>query len=125
MLLSFKADPNSHFVDGSTPLYAACKAGNSRVVELLLAHRADPNRNRELGHTPLYIACLNGRSETVNVLLTSSALSNACLDFAPLVAAARSYGQDQVLEILEAHRKRKPAAAVAATTTTVQQQQQS
>jgi hypothetical protein len=105
VLLACGANANATFVDGSTPLYAACKAGHSSVVELLLSAKADVNRSRELGHTPLYIACLNGRADTVSVLLRSSALSNACIDYAPLIAAARSYGQLGVTEILETHKQ--------------------
>lgn len=42
------ADPNAHFGNGWTPLFAAANAGNYEAAELLLKAGANPNQQREI-----------------------------------------------------------------------------
>ena len=70
----FEIPDNTH----DTPLYAACKKGHNKIVELLLAKRADVNKvnTNTKEDTPLYAACEEGHNEIVELLLDKEANVN-------------------------------------------------
>ena len=70
----FEIPDNTH----DTPLYAACKKGHNKIVELLLAKGADVNKvnTNTKEDTPLYAACEEGHNEIVELLLDKEANVN-------------------------------------------------
>jgi ankyrin repeat protein len=56
-----------------TPLFDACLAGSTAVVEFLLKHGADPNRRDRSGRTPLMMAAFGGETQIVRHLLVAGA----------------------------------------------------
>lgn len=76
-LLLLGADPNSAAADGTTPLFAACKAGSAEAARALTFAGADPHAEVDrMGSTPLYIACHRGHAATVDELCLGGADPN-------------------------------------------------
>ena len=88
-------------VMGETPLYAACRHGHLRTVEVLLQLGADTNKRTESQETPLWIASCRGHAEAARVLLGAGALIDARDEDGetPLMKAAE-FGYDCLVELL-------------------------
>ena len=63
--------------DGSTPLHAAARNGDTDAVTALLNAAADPNARDEDGSTPLHRAAEEGHTDAVTALLAHDADPNA------------------------------------------------
>ena len=70
LMLSYGANPRIHTNSGSTPLHAACVAGESKYVIALVKNGAIVNtQNPSNGETPLHKACSLAEPEVVRELL--------------------------------------------------------
>lgn len=96
-------DPRS----GTTPLYAACRAGRGDIVRLLLDVGADVEMLTIDSHTPLQFACQLGHAAATEALIERRASVNRCEPLAPdevgwppLVLAAERGHIDAVATLL-------------------------
>jgi len=70
-LLSSSADRDT--INGTTPLFEACRYADLPTVQLLLSYGASINLHDRMGHTPLHYAASAGAKETVRYLLVEGA----------------------------------------------------
>ncbi|CAC5396484.1 unnamed protein product [Mytilus coruscus] len=54
-----------------TPLFLACRSGNTECVELLVASQCDINSSNVEGKSPLHIACSEENADIVGILLNT------------------------------------------------------
>ena len=59
--------------DNETPLFAACKAGNYKMVKLLVEKNANVSAVNKNNETPLFAACRKGDLETMKLLVNNGA----------------------------------------------------
>lgn len=91
----------------STPLHAACRAGNLNMVRLLLEHNADPNACEIVpvgGAAPLHLAVEHDFLSIVEMLLRAGAstLSQNARGLTPLHVAAQE-GRAEITRLLLDH----------------------
>ena len=55
-----------------TPLYVACEAGQTEIVNLLLAYGGNANQQARDGRAPIHIAAENGWNQAIVSLLEVS-----------------------------------------------------
>lgn len=78
LLIAAHADVNaSTRLQGLTPLFMACQAGNAAMIELLVSKGANPNQANPLGTTPLMVAASSGSVKAVEALIAHGAEVNA------------------------------------------------
>ena len=68
-LLLALCDPNNYGAPPRSPLGAAIRRGEERVVEVLLQHRADPHLREHAQEVPLLLAIAKGATNCVKILL--------------------------------------------------------
>ena len=78
MLLAAGANVKATTRNGvATPLFMACKNGNSAMIDVLLKGGSDPDATDEHGTTPLMIAAASGKADAVKMLVDHGANVNA------------------------------------------------
>ncbi|KAM8972069.1 LOW QUALITY PROTEIN: cortactin-binding protein 2 [Pelodytes ibericus] len=104
ILIAFNADIN-HVDGGQTPLYLACKNGNSEIVKLLLEAGADQSIKTNDGWTPIHAAVDCGNVDCLKYLMDcgvpsdgnhlnnngeniSNLKNNLCRNVKPLISSA-------------------------------------
>lgn len=94
-------DPNFEDAQGFTPLQAAAKKGDEKIVKLLLGKKADINQADAKGRTPLYYAAQNGYTSMVKLLINKGAniSSSDEHELTPLHMAAIN-GNSSIAEVL-------------------------
>lgn len=87
--------------EAGTPLMAAVRAGEDRIVWYLLTEGADPDLSGPEGHTPLMVAAGDGRRRLVQLLLSAGAQVNASdrEGYTPVIRAAEQ-GNLSVVKVL-------------------------
>ena len=87
-------DPKAENVDGSTPLYLACRSGNLELVKYLInIYNCDPKKSNKTGLLPLHNAALGGHTSIVNYLVEEKECSSTTRDIkgiTPLHLACQS-----------------------------------
>ena len=87
-------DPKAENVDGSTPLYFACRSGNLELVKYLInIYNCDPKMSNKTGLVPLHNAALGGHTSIVNYLVEEKECSSTTRDIkgiTPLHLACQS-----------------------------------
>lgn len=73
--------PESHSLDGDTPLHAAAMEGRGDWITSLLPFVSDIDVKGDLGNTPLHCAVLWGHVEVVRLLLKCGANIRAQNDY--------------------------------------------
>ena len=73
ILLSWQADVNAQYYNGSTPLHYAAADGSADSVHALLKRGADMSVQNTYGFTPLHYAAEKGRKDIVDILLRAGA----------------------------------------------------
>jgi len=64
-LTHFRANLETKFKSGFTPIYVASLKGHVDVVRLLMKHGANIHSSCDDGSTPLFVAAQNGHLDTV------------------------------------------------------------
>ena len=71
-----KINLNDKNIDGLTAFHLACKAGNSRIAELLVTssyeHNIELNSKDIVGYTAFHMACQYGQVEVAQVIIKNS-----------------------------------------------------
>ena len=87
-------DNNNEIVEEATPLWAAAKSGNLKIVETLIQKGANVNATTKTKSTPLRAACFNGHLDVVQLLIKEGAdvsIANVCGNTCLMVASFNGY----------------------------------
>lgn len=75
------SSPESHGMDGDTPLHAAAYGGEYKWLKDLLPYVTDINVSGDIGNTPLHSAVAFGRVDMAELLLEHGADINSLNDY--------------------------------------------
>lgn len=90
--------------DGKTPLILAIEKENKNIIKILLS-KNNPNIQDSNGNSPLHYAVNKQNIEIIKLLLKSGAdISTLNSDAQSALDLAKSYGYDQIIEIIEEHK---------------------
>ena len=97
VLLSDGTDVDTVDQDGNTPLMAATKIGNARIIDIVLSHNPDINKQNKNGRTALMIAAKAGLIDVVEKLVDQGAkVSTKDAEGNTALTLASKYGHNQV-----------------------------
>lgn len=111
VLLSDKTHVDTVDRKGKTPLMAAAKVGNTRIIDIILSHGPNINKQNKKGTTALMIAAKTGQFAVVEKLVNHGArLTIRDQDGNTALTLASKFGHDKIVDFFKRSQRQVPLA---------------